>query len=341
MRRKIRMTQRKGAVTQEKLIAILVVLAIVIAVAMIMLNDPAARKGNQLSAEFGYDLSELKKVDPALCHYEEAAILHPGMATVTCIAAGPDGSFFVAGGQTLKMFGGDGRARAAFQAAGKITCMTHGHGDLFYLGLRDHVAVYDAAGNAKDRWPVIEGTPHLTAITLGENLVFAADAGNQQVLCYDRQGKLVRELGQKDPARNIPGIHTPSFYLEAAAGRDGLIRVTNPGHFQVELYTPEGALELSWGKASNARIEGFCGCCNPSHIALLPNGDTVTSEKGLYRIKVYDAKGVFQSVVATPDQLGRQVVPLDVAVDSGGRILALDAAQKKVRIFTRKKGPEK
>jgi len=84
------------------------------------------------------------------------------------------------------------------------------------------------------------------------------------------------------------------------------------------------------------RPEGFCGCCNPSHIALFPDGRFVTSEKGLPRVKVYDAKGVFVGLVAGPDMFAEDAVGLDLAVDSRGRILVLDPARRMVRVFAAK-----
>ncbi|MBM3243119.1 hypothetical protein FJZ31_43220, partial [Candidatus Poribacteria bacterium] len=44
-------------------------------------------------------------------------------------------------------------------------------------------------------------------------------------------------------------------------------------------------------------IDGFCGCCNPVNFAMLPDGRFVTCEKGLPRVKIYDADGTFSGVV--------------------------------------------
>ena len=96
-------------------------------------------------------------------------------------------------------------------------------------------------------------------------------------------------------------------------------------------------------------VENFCGCCNPVHFARRPDGKFVTSEKGLNRIKIYDAKGNFEGVVAGPEHLVKDLelakracadcrigFGFDVACDSTGRVLALDPATRTVRIFTPK-----
>ena len=183
---------------------------------------------------------------------------------------------------------------------------------------------------------------------MGENDVFAADAGNRVVLRYDKSGKLAGRIGEKNKERNIPGLIMPSPYLDVVLARDGLLRVNNTGRHRVEAYTPSGDLEFSWGKPSNA-IEGFCGCCNPIGLALLPDGRYVTCEKGLPRVKVYSPEGVFESVVAGPESFPENAKSginktradcmlggLNAAVDSQQRIYILDLVANDVRVMKRK-----
>ena len=104
----------------------------------------------------------------------------------------------------------------------------------------------------------------------------------------------------------------------------------------------------NWGRPS-AGIEGFCGCCNPVGLALLPDGRHVTCEKGLPRVKVYSPKGGFESVVAGTETFYENaktgalktrsdglVGGLDAAVDSQQRIYILDLVANDVRIMQRK-----
>jgi hypothetical protein len=103
-------------------------------------------------------------------------------------------------------------------------------------------------------------------------------------------------------------------------------------------------LETVWGKAGSD-IAGFFGCCNPSHLALLPDGRFVTSEKGIPRIKIYRADGEMECVVAGPQQLDvpanslgdprttESQLVFDVAVDGQGRILVLDHRSNSIRVF--------
>ena len=129
---------------------------------------------------------------------------------------------------------------------------------------------------------------------------------------------------------------------------DGLLRVNNPGRHRVELYTPEGDLELSWGRPSIA-IDGFCGCCNPVGLAMLKDGRYVTFEKGLPRVKVYGSEGKFECVVAAPDFFkdvgsNESIMAaeqtsyggLDGAVDAEGKIFILELASGEIHVMKAK-----
>ncbi len=87
----------------------------------------------------------------------------------------------------------------------------------------------------------------------------------------------------------------------------------------------------SWGLSSNG-LEGFGGCCNPTDIALLPDGRVVTSEKGLPRVKVYSADGQLLSVVVPPEEFRPNAVGIDLAA-SGMTIAVLDPDDDVVRLY--------
>jgi hypothetical protein len=112
--------------------------------------------------------------------------------------------------------------------------------------------------------------------------------------------------------------------------------VVNPGHRQIENYDEDGRFVKAWG-VSSIQLPGFSGCCNPTHIAMMPDGSFITSEKGLVRVKAYDHDGKFVNVVVAPNSFDEGTVGVDLAVDDGGRILLLDPSRKVVRIFVKKK----
>ena len=293
-------------------------------------------KPSGLGPEFTYDLSELKKVDPALIHYEQAASVPTGMMKPKGIAVGADGRLFVAGDGGVRVFDAAGKPVLQFETGGEPHCIALGKTGTVYVGMKDHVEVYDASGKRATAWKGLGERAYVTSLAVGEADVFVADAGNRVLLRYDTSGKLLKRIGEEDAAKHAPGLVVPSPYFDVALGPKGMLWLVNPGRRRVECYTYDGALRFAWGKFS-MKVEGFCGCCNPTHLAIDADGNFITSEKGLPRVKVHDDEGNFKSVVAAPADFADGTVGLDLAVDAKGRILVLDPKRRAVRIFVKKR----
>ncbi len=313
-----------------------------------VLLDRAGHAGNKVPADYRYPIEELAKIDPAKILYRQAGpTIETGMKSTTAIEMDRAGNFYVAGDQAVTVFSGDGRKLREIGLASEPTAVAVGEDGSIYVGLTDRIEVYSVDGQMQSAWAPAR-TALLTAIAVGKNDVFAADALNKIVRHYDKQGNPLGEIGAKDADRNIEGIVVPSPYFDLLIAPDGLLRVVNPGRHRIEAYTFDGHLEWSWGKPS-VGLEGFSGCCNPIALALLPGGGYVTCEKGLVRVKVQDEEGNLVGVVAGPDQLGWQAPlrvcekpedcqarGLDAAVDGQGRIYVLDQVRNVVRIFEKK-----
>jgi hypothetical protein len=164
------------------------------------------------------------------------------------------------------------------------------------------------------------------------NLVFVADAGNRVVWRFDGTGRLLGMIGRRGGSGPEPRFIVPSPSLDLAVAPDATLWAVNPGRLRLEQFTLDGEPLSSWGKAS-MKIDGFCGCCNPTHIAVDAKGRFFTSEKGIPRVKLYDPDGSFVGVVAPPAQFEEDAVGLDLAVDAEGRLLVLDPAAGAIRVF--------
>lgn len=297
---------------------------------------------------FAYDISHLQKTDPKLIAYAEKSRWKVPHAAAKRITIGTDDVIYVCSGNYLTAMSRSGERGLEIAASEPTRCCAIATDGTIYLGLRDHVEVFDSKGVRKATWESLGKKAWLTGIAVGESEVFVADAGNRVVLRYDRSGKLIRRIGEKDKDRNIPGFIIPSPFFEVELARDGLLRVNNPGRHRMELYTTDGDFEGSWGVTAMG-ITGFCGCCNPINFTLLPDGKYVTCEKGLPRVKVYSATGEFESVVAGVESFSenaRACGPsdctaggLDAAVDSQGRIYVLDLVTGDIRVLKELKRP--
>jgi len=294
---------------------------------------------------FAYDVERFGKTDPALVHYEEAGRFASPGAEPRRIAVAPDGNVLLACKPGVFVVNTAGQQQLEIDLTGPARCVATAGDGTIYAALRDHVEVFDPKGRRLGAWETPGPKTWFTGLAAGEAGIFAADAGNRVIVHYDKAGKVVKRIGAKNKERNIPGLIVPSPYLDVQLGGDGLLRVNNPGRHCVETYTTDGELEFSWGKPS-AAIRGFCGCCNPISVAVLPGGGCVTCEKGLPRVKVYTVEGEFKSVVAGPESFPANARPgatrdlsdgsmggLDAAVDKAGRIYILDLVAAEVRVM--------
>jgi len=295
---------------------------------------------------FAYDVARFSKTDPKLIGYDEVGRWPVGFSEPKRMAAGPDGQLYVCGETSVRQFGRSGVRHLDFIVGEQARCAAVDGDGTVYVGLRDHVEVYSATGVRRASWEPVGKKAWLTGLALSESEVFAADSGGRAVLRYDKTGKFLGRIGDKDPERNVPGFIVPSPFLDVAFHRDGLLRVNNPGRHRVELYTPKGDFETAWGEAGFG-VKSFCGCCNPIAIDVLPDGRAVTCEKGIPRVKISSATGEFESVVAGPESFPENAGAcsdlndcvhggLDAAVDAQGRISILDIVTRQVAIMKRR-----
>jgi hypothetical protein len=296
---------------------------------------------------FGMDLERLRQVDPALVHFDPAGRFPAPRPEARRMTADRQGHLHMAAGRYVVTLDRMGTRLGELACPAPVRCVAVSDDQTRYVGFRNHIEVYDPRDRRVAIWEPLEGNPFLTGLALDTDALFAADSGNRLIWHYDRSGRLLSRIGERNPDRNIPGLIVPSPCLDVTVGTDGLLRVSNPGRHRVEVYTTDGRLEFHWGRPS-AAIDGFCGCCNPVAIESMPDGRTVTFEKGLPRVKIYSDLGHLESVVAGPDRFPdpglaetgadpdtAAIGGLDGAVDEAGRVYVLDLLAEEVHMFER------
>ena len=283
---------------------------------------------------------EIQAIDPALIHYREVRRIETGVTGASGIAVTSEGNLYVAYDRLVIRFDAAGNQREAQSLDEVPDCLAIAGDGTTVVGTRKSIigksiAVYSKDRKRAARWTVPGKQAYLTSLAVSGNDVWAADAGQRVVYHYDRSGKLLGRIGEKDAKRGIPGLLAPSPHLDVAAAKDGSVWVANPGRHRLEHYAKDGRLLSAWGKAG-MEVEGFSGCCNPADFALMPDGGIVTAEKGLKRVKVYRADGSLEGAVAGPDAFSKKDGALDVAVDGQGSIYVLDRGDGTVHVFTKK-----
>ena len=327
---------------------IVIVAAIAAGFCAVMFFDTTGQKGSGLPADYVYDISQYTKIDPALILYRQAGAAIPtGLKTTKAIAVQKE--IYVAGDKDIVIFDKTGTLQNKIAPDKEPTCLAVNDEGVIVAGLGSTIVMMNLQGKEQSRWAVPATDAILTSIALNNETIFAADAVNGRIYEYDWKGNLVRTVGQKTAGRQEQsGFVIPSPYFDIAMASDGLLRVVDPGRHLIVAFTVAGDREWAWGKATPA-IEGFSGCCNPVNFAILPDGSFVTVEKGLVRVKIYNAEGKFIGVVAGPEQLEwtqqQQVCNtpqecqskgFDVAVGKDGEIYVLDTVKNVVRVFEKK-----
>ncbi len=279
-------------------------------------------------------------VPEELLTWTEVARFETGFEEARGIARGPAGGIYVAGDRAVRFFSDDGSLQWEMPVGGPAGPLAIDADGSMFIGLRDRVEQHGQDGSLQQTYAPFGERTWITSIAPAAGEVYIADAGNRTVWRFDRAGQFLSEIGRTDHSRGIPALAVPSPHLDIALAPDGTLLVVNPGRRSIQAHSPaDGALLGSWGLSSNG-IEGFGGCCNPTDIALLPDGRVVTSEKGIPRVKVHSGEGELLSVVVPPTQFDRAAAGIDLAVDPLGRVLVLDPIEGVVRLYEESAGPE-
>ena len=310
-------------------------LVLLIAVVVIMFADLFSSKQADQANPYDYKMGEIRKSDSTRSAYSEQMIISPPLAEMHALACGAGDRIFVAGKDTLLIYDQPGHSAGRFLFNGTASCMTLDKKGNIYIGMQDHVEIFDPSGKLLKKWKTFSDESLITGIAVSDSIVFLADFGKKIVYRCSPDGRLINRIGEKDPQKNIPGFIIPSPYFDLALGKKGELWVANTGRHSLEQFSNDGTLNSAWGEA-NMAVEGFCGCSNPSHFALLSDGSFVTSEKGIERVKIYSLQGKFECVVAPPSAFIEGTRGLDLAVDSKDRIIVLDPEKKQLRIFVKK-----
>jgi len=283
--------------SQNKSDKILTALIIVIAVAGLIYFGISAIMDDSRQSQgnpFDYELEIFKQNGRETLAYKEILTVSLDLVTPYALALDAADKLYVTGDRLVLLFDANKHLTARVPTDRPVSALAVDDNGDIYCAAGEYIEVLDSTGAKKARWQDLGVDAILTSIAVGENDVYLADAGQLVVWHFNKAGDLLGEIGKKDLA--------------------------------------DGSMRSFWSRTAMT-VDGFSGCCNPSHAAVLQDGSFVTAEKGLVRVKIHNRAGEFVCLVAAPDQFDKGTVGLDLAVDSNGRIHVLDPKRKQVRIF--------
>lgn len=282
-------------------------------------------------APFQYDISALKAVPAELISHRETAALTLIFTQAVALAVYDSDTLAVVGDTRIALLD---RATGVERRAAMLDGAPVGlavSGERLYVLFSDRIAVLDPRLARESVWRPPHAAPRLLSIAAQPEMVFVTDATERQVLRYTPDGQLAGRYDERGGPRSPKGFILRSLNFDVAAAPDGAFWVVNSGMHTLLNVTADGVFRASFRKVAMA-ADGFCGCCNPTRIAVFSDGRLVTVEKSLIRVKVLDREGRLQGVVAAPASFDDDT-QLDVAVDADDHVLVLDSRRRMIRVF--------
>jgi hypothetical protein len=245
---------------------------------------------------------------------------------LTSVAVTSDGRVVLAGDSFVLSLEPDLVNKWNLKTDSKITSLAIS-GDTIFASTPETILLVSTSGTILKEWGPYEENSIITSLSADKKLVAFADAGNRLVFVLNKNGELHTMMGQSEEKFIIP---SPYFDVALSGGQ---LFAANTGNRRIETWSTEGRKLSEFGEPGTAP-GAFCGCCNPAHFAVIPQG-FVTAEKGINRIKIIGPDGDFIEFVSSENNFVPSV-PLDVASVDGKTIYAVNSADSTLYIFKHK-----
>lgn len=248
------------------------------------------------------------------------------------VAVDRQGLVFGVGDDEVKVFDSAGGLLRRWKTASPGYCISVDRG--ICVGESGRIEEFDSDGNVlrtleDSRLGVV------TALGRSGDDMLVGDATDRSIRRYSRDGEWLNDIGKDNKTK---GFIIPNGHVDFSVDARGVIHATNPGKHRVERYKPTGELLGFFGRFGMQRPEDFTGCCNPTNLAVFPDGEVVVTEKAPPRLKVLDARGGLVCMVEA-EAFDPQCKNMDVAVDGEGRILVVDTVRLHILVFEREPAP--
>lgn len=243
------------------------------------------------------------------------------------VAVHTDGTVYAGGDSFIKCFSSEMKELWHLPCPQKITALAAGDSILFAAS---EELIYQVSLNGKiiGEWGPYEAGSYFTSISVNKDYVAVADAVNKIVFIIKKDGEVASMIGHFGEKLIIP-----SRYFDVFLTPDNNLYMAHTGSFRIEKRNIDGILTNTFGRPGTGPGD-FCGCCNPAHFTVLPQG-FLTAEKGINRIKILSPEGSFNEYVSSVNKFFPSV-PLDVASADGKTIYGANPADGKLYIFKRR-----
>lgn len=264
-----------------------------------------------------------------------AGKLDPALEKPLGVAVDAGDRIYVAGVAGVRVLDAEGKTLREIKTASPAVAVALDREGNLYVAQRTRIEKFDAVGRLIHGFGDKAGDPgklsYATGIAANDEFVYVTDSGARKVLRYGAaDGDFASELAGPAEDEGQKFI-IPSAYFDCKLDAQGILHVGHTGMHRIERYDKNMKLVGHWGTFSSTR-EGFCGCCNPTNIALFPDGRVATTEKGVPRLKVYSHDGKLLACLNETEFPGN-TAGMALAVDAKGRIVLAEPVTKEIRFY--------
>lgn len=296
-------------------------LVIILAFIGYMIYD-SIRPVNDIKEEPGMVIDENKPPDKWMVLQD--VYIRKGLKAV---AVSDNGRIYLGGDSFISCYDDEMKELWSLSAPEKITALSV-YRDTVYATSVELIYMLNNEGKMIGEFGPYEADCLITSISANSSYIAIADAGNKTVFILKKDGEVISMIGNFGEKLLIP-----SPYFDVSLTPDNYLFMANTGNFRIEKRSLNGNIISTFGEPGFTP-EGFCGCCNPAHFAVIPQG-FVTAEKGINRIKVMSPEGEFVEFVSSDNDFVASA-PLDVASSDGKKIYGANSADAKLYVFVRK-----
>lgn len=320
---------------KNKIIGIFILLLLGIIILMVVLDFSSSRIDNIPENKYELNMDSLKDIGQYPISHNEIKQINLAKFAAKSIDVN-NGQIYISSNRIVRVIDEDGRLIKIIPTKPNLRTLKFVESIGLILVYKNTFSILDSSGTELVQSNIENDKAVFTSVAIYmDSLIIIADAGNRLVYTYNLQGEKLSSIkGFYNSSNDRLGFIVPSPYFDLVVNKENELWVVNPGIHALQNYNLKGDLLDYWKKESNS-VEGFTGCCNPAQMTVLENGNFVTSEKGLVRIKIYNKKGELLSIVAPPQSFTDKGQAPDIAVYQD-KIYALDFDKKMIRIFKRK-----
>ena len=284
-----------------------------------------------------YDLTNRKEKTPVVSAKVDSSgftdkwavtkVFEPGLGKLTAVATSETGDIVLGGDSFVSYYDPEFKTLWSLTTEKPVTALFVTN-DTIFASTLETILVISGKGKILSEWGPFEDSTIIASISANRSFVAFTDARNKLVILLDKKGAVKKLIGTSGEPFMLP-----SAYFEVRITNDNILYIANTGKHRIETRNIDGTLSGSFG-APGISPGDFCGCCNPEHFTLIPDG-FITAEKGLNRIKILNTKGEFVEFVSSVNNFSPPL-PLDIASPDGKVIYGANPADSKLYVFKRK-----